>query len=147
MVVWRYFYVDIDPLVTKVATLRIMEFTARFSQQFATTTWKASFTFLPSYIQLIQKKHMELLGPMDLIILGWECQGFSTTGFEKGLSDTRSGLSMDMVQLITWAQSISPTLGYVIENTPFQLDQREKVQEHYTLIKHYLGEPLLLDVA
>ncbi len=90
---------------------------------------------------------MELLGPMDLIILGWECQGFSTTGFEKGLSDTRSGLSMDMVQLITWAQSISPTLGYVIENTPFQLDQREKVQEHYTLIKHYLGEPLLLDVA
>jgi len=37
--------------------------------------------------------------------------------------------------------------GYVIENTPFQLDQREKVQEHYTLVKHYLGEPLLLDVA
>jgi hypothetical protein len=38
-------------------------------------------------------------------------------------------------------------LGYVIENTPFQLDQREKVQKHYMLVKHYLGEPLLLDVA
>jgi len=38
-------------------------------------------------------------------------------------------------------------LGYVIENTPSQLDQREKVQKHYTLVKHYLGEPLLLDVA
>jgi hypothetical protein len=35
------------------------------------------------------------------------------------LSDTRSGLFMDMVQLITWAQSISPTFDYVIENTPF----------------------------
>jgi hypothetical protein len=54
---------------------------------------------------------------------------------------------MEMVQLITWAQSISLTLGYVIENTPSQLDQREKVQEHYTLIKHYLKEPLLLNVA
>jgi hypothetical protein len=32
-------------------------------------------------------------------------------------------------------------------NTPFQLDQREKVQEHYTLVKHYLGELLLLDAA
>jgi hypothetical protein len=38
-------------------------------------------------------------------------------------------------------------LGYVIENTPSQLDQREKIQEHYTLVKHYLGEPLLLDAA
>jgi hypothetical protein len=29
--------------------------------------------FLPSDIQLIQKKHMELLGHVDLIISGWEC--------------------------------------------------------------------------
>ncbi len=61
---------------------------------------------------------MELLGLVDLIILGWECQGFSTTGFEVGLSDTRSDLFTDMVRLITSVQSSSPTLGYVIENTP-----------------------------
>jgi len=34
-------------------------------------------------IQLIQKKHMELLGLVDLIILSWECQGFSVAGFGK----------------------------------------------------------------
>jgi len=90
---------------------------------------------------------MELLGPIDLIILGWECQGFSMAGFGEGLSDTRSSLFTDMIRLITWAQSISPTLGYAIENTPSQLDKREKVQEHYTLIKHYLWESFLLDVA
>jgi site-specific DNA-cytosine methylase len=90
---------------------------------------------------------MELLGLMDLIISGWECQGFSVTRFGKGLSDTRYGLFTDMVRLNTSAQSISPTLGYVIENTPSQLDQKEKVQEHYTLVKHYLGESLLLNVA
>jgi site-specific DNA-cytosine methylase len=90
---------------------------------------------------------MELLGPVDLIISGWECQGFSAVGFGEGLSDTRSGLFMDMVRLITWAQSISPTLGYVIEKTPSQLDQREKVQEHYTLVRHYLREPLLFDAT
>jgi hypothetical protein len=67
--------------------------------------------------------------------------------FGEGLNDTRSGLFMDMVRLITWAQSISPMLGYVIENTPSQLDQKEKVQEHYMLVKHYLGKPLLLNVA
>jgi len=46
---------------------------------------------------------MELLGPVDLIISGWECQGFLATGFGEGLSDTRSSLFTDMVQLITWA--------------------------------------------
>jgi site-specific DNA-cytosine methylase len=90
---------------------------------------------------------MELLGLVDLIIKGWECPGFLATRFGKGLNDTRSGLFTEMVRLITWAQSISPTLGYVIENTPSQLDEKEKVQEHYTLVKHYIGEPLLLDAA
>jgi hypothetical protein len=68
MVVRRYFYVDIDPIARQVATLRMMELTIRFPQQFVTTTWKANFTFLPFNIQLIQKKHMELLSLMDLII-------------------------------------------------------------------------------
>jgi hypothetical protein len=73
MVVWRHFYIDIDPIIKQVVASRMMELTARFPQQFATTAWKANFTFLPFDIQLIQKKHMELLGPMDLIISGWEC--------------------------------------------------------------------------
>jgi site-specific DNA-cytosine methylase len=126
MVVWRYFYIDIDPIARQVAASRMREFTTRFPQQFATTAWKASFTFLPSDIQLIQKKHMELLGSIDLIISGWECQGFSAARFGKGLSDTRSGLFTDMIRLITWAQSISPTLGYVIENTPLSLIRGKK---------------------
>jgi hypothetical protein len=50
MVVWRYFYIEINPITRQVAASRMMEFIARFPQQFATTTWKASFTFLPSDI-------------------------------------------------------------------------------------------------
>ncbi len=61
---------------------------------------------------------MELLGPVDLIISGWECQVFVAVGFGEGLSDTISDLFTDMVWLITSAQSISPMFGYVIENTP-----------------------------
>jgi site-specific DNA-cytosine methylase len=97
MVVQRYFYIDIDLITHQMATLRMMELTARFPQQFATTTWKFSFMFLPSNIQLIQKKHMELFGHVDLIISGWECQGFSAAGFGEGLSDTRSSLFTNMV--------------------------------------------------
>jgi site-specific DNA-cytosine methylase len=101
MVVQRYFYINIDLIAKQVATPRMMELTARFPQQFATIAWKASFTFLPFDIQLIQKKHMELLGPVDLIISGWECQGLSAAGFGEGLNDTRSNLFTDMVRMIT----------------------------------------------
>jgi hypothetical protein len=70
MAIWRYFYLDIDPIARQVATLRMMELITKFPQQFATIAKKAGFTFLPFDILLIQKKHMELLGPMDLIISG-----------------------------------------------------------------------------
>jgi hypothetical protein len=83
MVVQRYFYVDIDPIARQVVTSRMMKLTAKFPQQFAITAWKASFTFLPSDIQLIQKKHMELLGPMDLIIAGWSVKDFQQLDLEK----------------------------------------------------------------
>jgi len=53
MVVRKFFYVDIDSFVKQVAASKMMELTTRFSQQFATVAWKASFTFLPSDIQLI----------------------------------------------------------------------------------------------
>jgi site-specific DNA-cytosine methylase len=50
MVIRNYFYVDIDPIAKQVVALRMMEFIAKFPQQFATTMWKANFTFLPSNI-------------------------------------------------------------------------------------------------
>jgi hypothetical protein len=56
MVIWKYFYVNIDP----IAASRMMELTAKFPQQFTTTAWKSSFIFLPSNIQLIQKKTYEI---------------------------------------------------------------------------------------
>jgi len=40
---------------------------------------------------------MELLGPVDFIISGWESQGFSMAGFGEGLNDTSFGLFTDMV--------------------------------------------------
>jgi site-specific DNA-cytosine methylase len=96
-VVGNYFYVNINLIAREMVASRMMELIAIFPQQFTTTTWKASFTFLPFNIQLIQKKHMELLGLVYLIISSWECQVFSTVGCVERLNDTRSSLFKDMV--------------------------------------------------
>jgi hypothetical protein len=61
----------------------MMEFTAKFPQQFATTAWKANFIFLPFNIQLIQKKQMELLSHVDLIISSWGVKDFQWLDLEK----------------------------------------------------------------
>jgi hypothetical protein len=50
MVIWKYFYVDIDPIARQVVASKMVELTAKFLQQFTTTAWKANFTFLPSDI-------------------------------------------------------------------------------------------------
>jgi hypothetical protein len=72
---------------------------------------------------------MELLDPVDFIISGWECQGFSAARFGEGLNDTRSGLFTDMVRLITWAQSISPTFGIYNWEHPFLVwPERESLE-------------------
>jgi hypothetical protein len=68
VVVRKHFYINIDPIARQVVALKMMELTTKLSQQFTTLAWKASFIFLLSNIQLIQKKHMELLGPVDLMI-------------------------------------------------------------------------------
>jgi hypothetical protein len=47
MVIQKYLYINIDPIGRQVAASRMMELTAKFPQQFATTAWKASYTFLP----------------------------------------------------------------------------------------------------
>jgi len=47
MVVWRYFYIDIDLIARQVAASRMREFTTRFPQQFATTAGRLVSHFCP----------------------------------------------------------------------------------------------------
>jgi C-5 cytosine-specific DNA methylase len=96
---------------------------------------------------LSRKTGLKCTSALDLIIAGWECQGFSAAGSGDGLEDHRSGLFMDMVRVLTWAQALHPSLGYVIENTPAQYDKRDQVWEDFVLVQHYLGQPLLLDAV
>jgi hypothetical protein len=83
MVVWKYFYVNIDPIARQVVASTMMELTTRFPQQFATIAWKASFTFLPSNIQLIQKKHMEFISPVTSSFQVGSVKDFQRLDLEK----------------------------------------------------------------
>jgi site-specific DNA-cytosine methylase len=46
---------------------------------------------LPQDIRLVGHDHLHALGPVDLVVAGWPCQGNSAAGEGKGLDDQRAG--------------------------------------------------------
>lgn len=48
----------------------------------------------------ITKERLDALGPIDLIVGGSPCQGFSNSGYRKGLDDARSKLAIKYIRVI-----------------------------------------------
>ncbi len=63
-------------------------------------------------IKLLSKDALNALGPIDLVIGGSPCQGFSQAGKQKGLSDARSELFWQFVRIV----KESNTKYFVLEN-------------------------------
>ena len=51
---------------------------------------------------MISDEDLKRLGHVDLIIVGWPCQGHSRAGTGQGLDDPRSSLFADLMRLTQW---------------------------------------------
>ena len=68
---------------------------------------------------MIGEDDLYRLGRVDLVIVGWPCQGHSRAGLEKGLQDPRSELFWELLRLLHWWQRMQATyVGYILENVP-----------------------------
>ena len=65
-------------------------------------------------ITKLTRPQLEALGPIDLIVGGSPCQGFSVAGKQEGLNDIRSKLAIDYIRVIN---TINPR-WIVWENVP-----------------------------
>jgi site-specific DNA-cytosine methylase len=75
------------------------------------------FFILPHDISLIKYRHIKELGPVDLVICGFPCQGFSrATRNAQGLRDPRSAIFFDMVNIIHEITYAYSNCGWIIEN-------------------------------
>jgi hypothetical protein len=106
---------------------------------------------LPQDIQLVGAEQLEALGPIDIVVAGWPCQGSSAAGKEGGLDDDRSGLFTELVRVIGILQALhrqwGQPLGYVIEHVAAGFDRRPKVREHYAAARGLLGPEVVFDAA
>lgn len=67
---------------------------------------------LPQDVRLVTVEQLQALGPIDLVVAGWPCQGNSAAGSGGGLDDARSGLFTELLRILcTCTAGIAQGLG------------------------------------
>jgi hypothetical protein len=106
---------------------------------------------LPQDIRLVGVQQLRELGPIDIVVAGWPCQGSSAAGAGQGLDDGRSGLFTDLLRILHILQGLhrewNRPLGYVIEHVAAGFDRRPKVQQHFAAVRGLLGPEVVFDAA
>lgn len=106
---------------------------------------------LPQDVRLVSKEHLQALGPIDLVVAGWPCQGNSAAGGGEGLNDHRSGLLAELMRLLGALQTLHARwkhpLGYLVEHVAAGTDRRPKVRQHYAAARGLLGPEIVVDAA
>lgn len=103
---------------------------------------------LPAHVRLLGELHLQALdAPIDMLVVGWECQGMSNAGKGAGLKHKQSALFTEVVRIMSVLQRQAQPCMYVVENIPACFDRREEVRKEYRRIKEWLGAEVMLDAA
>lgn len=93
---------------------------------------------LPQDIRLVSTTHLSDIGPVDIVVAGWPCQGNSAAGEGQGLDDHRTELFTELMRVLSEMQRLhkewGQPLGYVLEHVAAGLDRRPKVKEHFAAV-------------
>jgi hypothetical protein len=146
----RELYVcEIDSEARALAAARLEVLSKTFPELLAPEAFPRCFSSLPQDIALIKHKHVKDLGPVDLIICGFPCQGFSKAARRaQGLRDPRSAAFFDMVNLIHEITYEHGNCGWVIENVDASDHNNPLVREEYNqVVKGVLGEGYAFDAV
>ncbi len=75
---------------------------------------------MPSDIALLGAQDLVRVGPIDLVIARWPCQGHTRVGRGEGLHDLRSRMFWEMLQVLHHLQTHQVCVpAYILENVPF----------------------------
>jgi predicted aspartyl protease len=98
----RQLYVcEIDSEARALAAARLEVLSKMFPELLPVEAFKRCFSVLPHDIAMIKYRHVRELGPVDSIICGFPCQGFSRASRKaQGLRDPRSAVFLDMVHIM-----------------------------------------------
>ena len=148
LTVKQYVYVDTSQLSTCVARHHLHQLMVLYPQQLPPTTIRGCFSRLPRDVTLINEANLRHLGPVDMVIAGWPCQGHSNAGAGRGLEDPRSSIFWDLIRLMQWwfSHQLTP-LGCIFKNVPLLGHSWNKVLEGGHYVCQHLGDPIFVDAT
>jgi hypothetical protein len=145
----KLYVCKIDPEARAFAAARLQVLSKMFPELLPSEAFASCFSFLPQDIALIKQEHVQKLGPVDLIICGFSCQGFSrATRRAQGLRDPCSSVFLDMVNLIHEITYTHGDCGWLIESVDATDHKNVLVRDEYNqVVKGILGPGYAFDAV
>ena len=103
---------------------------------------------MPLDIRLLGVQDLARFGPIDLVIVGWQCQGHTRVGHGEGLHDPMSHMFWEMLRIL-WHLQLHQVRApaYILQNVPMLGDTRAHVMVSACDVRSWIGSVVLLDVA
>jgi site-specific DNA-cytosine methylase len=105
-----------------------------------------STAVLPQDVAMCSRADVEALGPVDIVMGGPPCVGWSRAGKQEGLDNAESVLLLDFLRLLLLFQEVNLEVGFLVENVE-PPHSSAVLREQHREVCRILGEPVLLDAA
>ena len=140
----KHMLVDIDPQATAMAQHYSSLLHSRFSAHYAKDALDLT---LPQDVCALTEEHVLRMGPVDLVMAAWPCQGLSKANTRgQGLRDGRSGLFWECLRVLRLVRKHNPHVQFLFENVDFS--DRPHLQEEYRQVSAALNvQPFTFDAA
>jgi hypothetical protein len=148
ILVRKYFYVERDEAARRVSSRHLALLMRRYPELLPRSAIRGYQRALPLDIALLGAHDIAKVGPIDLVIAGWPCQGHTRAGRGEGLHDLRSHMFWEMLQVLRHLQTHQVRVpAYILENVPLLGDIRSHVVASVHEIRSWIGPAVLLDVV
>jgi site-specific DNA-cytosine methylase len=108
-----------DEIVRRVSSRHLALLMRQYPELLSRSTIRRYQWALPLDIALLGAQDLAIVGPIDLVITGWPCQGHTRVGRGEGLCDLQSHMFWEMLRVLRHLQTHQvrvPT--YILENVP-----------------------------
>ncbi|CAI5500874.1 unnamed protein product [Closterium sp. Naga37s-1] len=119
----------------------------RYPHQLCAATLESSLRCGAVDIRGIDEHQLRQWGRIDVMIAGWECQGYSRAGAGRGLRDEQSGLFRELKRVLELIKQIQGDVLYIVKNVDMEGDIREQVQVAHEELTPTLGPGVVANGA
>ncbi|CAI7836720.1 unnamed protein product, partial [Closterium sp. NIES-54] len=145
--VGRWIYVERDPIVRKMARHHTLKLLEEYLKQMFITAIPTKEEVTMHDVRDIIEQVLEKWGPIDLVVAGWECQGYSRAGEGRGMEDPRGASFRDLERVLRTLQQKEREVVFILENVDMADDKQEPVKRAFEKIQVVLGRGVPVDAA